>query len=227
MALKIMVVDDDAAVCKFLKNTVESVGIEVLMMTDSREAARRLQNEKYDGIILDASMPYLDGFELSKQVRTGSVNRTVPIVMITGHDDIETMRRSFKAGVTFFLGKPLTAEKLYGLLKVSRGAMLREKRRFARLPLRIPVDCMLGAKQIKATSLNVGEGGMLLEAPGALEPGQELQLRFTIPQSDSEVSTRAKVQRKDPAGRIAVSFLNLSPEDGELIRNYISGAIRE
>jgi CheY-like chemotaxis protein len=205
---------------------VEPLGIEVLMVTDSREAARRLQSEKYDGIILDAYMPHLDGFELSKQVRTMPLNRTVPIAMITGHDDIQTMRRSFQAGVTFFLGKPITTEKMYGLLKVSRGAMLREKRRFARLPLRTLVDCRVGEKHFKATSVNIGEGGKLLEKPEVLEAGQEVELRFTMPKADSALKAHAIVQRHEPPHRTAVRFLDISTEDSEAIQTYISGSFK-
>ena len=251
MSLKIMVVDDEPDVLKLIKSIVEPLGYEVLALADSREAARRLESEKFDGIVLDILMPHLDGFELARRARASSLNGGAPVLMITGLNDIDTMRKCFSLGVTFFLNKPFTYERLYSLFSAARGSMLRERRRYARLPFCTTVECKfgkLGEKHFRAVSLNLGESGMLLEPSGGLEVGQEVVLEFTLPQTrDAQAAAvkgpgkssfpeptapgsglrtiRAKVVRKALPDRIAVQFANLTLEDRELIQRYIMGRV--
>lgn len=227
MELKLLIVDDEPAVLKLIKTQVETLGYEVLTIADSRQAVQRVNREKFDGIFVDARMPYVDGVELIKHIRTSPSNREAPIVMLAGSDDVESMRAGFKAGITFFLTKPLNIDKLRQLLKATRGAMLGEKRRHARLPLRTVVNCRGEKNQFKSVSLNIGQGGMLLEASGDAEVGQELELRFTLPQMPELLNPRAIVVRKEPPDRIGVQFLDLRPEDRKAIEAFVAGLVRE
>jgi CheY-like chemotaxis protein len=225
--MKIMVVDDEPEVLKVLKSLLESLGYEVLAISDSREAAQRAERQKLDGIFVDAHMPHMDGAELVRHIRKSTSNSSVPIVMLTGYDDVETMRAGFRAGITFFLAKPPQMAALAGVLKPLHGAMLREKRSYIRLPLRTIVNCRTEKTQFTSASLNIGEGGMLLEQSGELEVGQELELRFSIPQRQEMLNPRAKVVRKEATTRIAVQFIDLAPGDRRAIQEYISGAVRD
>jgi len=83
MALKIMAVDDEPEVLKLLKALVEPMGCVVVTFEDSREAGRVVEKEKFDGIVLDAYMPHLDGFQLAERIRSSHLNNEVPIVMLT------------------------------------------------------------------------------------------------------------------------------------------------
>ncbi len=227
MAFKVLFVDDEPDVLKLLKSLVEPLGFEVLTLADSREAARRLQTEKFDAVFLDARMPHLDGFELAKTIRTSPANSGVPMVMLTVYNDAETMRKGFKAGISFFLGKPVSQDRMAGMLRAMRGAMLKEKRRHARLPLRTSVTCQLGPTRFKSESQNIGEGGMLLDMSGGANVGQELEIEFLLPQASSPVKAQVTVLRKQPPDKIAVRFLALTPSDREAIVGYINGKITD
>lgn len=251
MSLKILVVDDEPSVLKLIKSIVEPLGYEVLALADSREAARRLEGERFDGVVFDILMPHLDGFELARRARASPLNGGAPVLMITGLNDIDTMRKCFSLGVTFFLNKPFTYEQLYSLFSAARGSMLRERRRHARLPFCTTVECTFGKlreKHFRAVSLNLGESGMLLEPSGGLEVGQEVVLEFTLPQTRAAQEAAAKQSRKSPFAeppadgsgfrtirakvvrkaspdRIGVQFTDLPPEDRELIQRYIMGRV--
>jgi CheY-like chemotaxis protein len=227
MALKLLVVDDEVDVLKMIKNIIEPLGCEVLLLADSREAAKRVEKEKFDGVFLDARMPHLDGFELARCTRASSLNRGAPIVMLTAMNDLSTMRRAFEAGITFFLAKPFDNEKLYSLFKIMRGAMLREKRRHARLPFRTPLTCWVGERSFPSCSLNMGESGMLLEFSGGLAEGMIVDLEFTLPQAKKSLKLRAKVIRREPPDRMALGFLELTTEDQQAIQAFIAGGIKE
>lgn len=225
--MKLMIVDDDPEVLKVLKNLLESLGYEVLALADSREAAQRVDRQKLDGVFVDSRMPHLDGPALVRHIRNSSSNSSVPIVMLTGYDDVETMRAGFRAGITFFLAKPPQVSHLAGVLRPLRGAMLREKRSYARLPLRTIVNCRTEKGQFTSASVNIGEGGMLLEQSGGLSAGQEVELRFSIPEKAGMLNPRGRVVRKEPPDRIAIQFTDLSAEYRGIIQAYIAGTIKD
>ncbi len=227
MAFKLLVVDDDPAALKTIKNLVQSLGYEVLALTDSREAAQRIQRQKIDGVFVDAQMPLLDGKALVQQIRKSRTNNSVPIVMLTDYDDIQTMREGFRAGINYFLSKPPDLQQLSNLLRMMQGIMLREKRSYVRLPLRTVVGCRTGDQQFTSATFNISEGGILLEASGGLLIGQEVELRFSLPSLPGMLNPKGKVVRREASDRTAVQFLELSAEERKAIQAYIAGLVKE
>ena len=226
MSMKLMVVDDDPAALELVKALVEPLGYEVLALADSRQAAERVNEQKFDGIFVDVQMPDLNGFELTKLIRASRLNSRVPIVMITALEDIETMRQGYKAGVTFFLTKPFNPEKLRGLLLAMGNAMLRDRRRHIQLPLSTAVTCRWGNEQAELASVNISESGMLLESSSGLDSGQEINLDFTLPAGQKHLSLRAKIVHKEPPNIIGVQFHDLTSEDQDYIRQYMSSGLK-
>jgi CheY-like chemotaxis protein len=222
MSLKILVVDDDPDVMKMIKTVIQSLGYEVLGLTDSQQAAERISHQKFDGVFVDARMPGLDGLGLVRHIRMSGTNNSVPIVMLTGYDDVETMRAGFRAGITFFMGKPPEVRQVGNILKLMQDVMLREKRSYVRLPLRTVVTCRMNEHQFTSASINVSEGGMLLEASGGLELGREVELRFSVPQIPDVLNPRGTVVRREPPDRMAIQFTDLSFEDRKAIQAYIA-----
>lgn len=227
MPLKIMAVDDEVEILRVIQAVGGSVGCEVLALTDSMEAAERVDRQKFDGIFVDVKMPRLDGFELTRRIRSSRSNSTVPIVMLTGLNDAETMRNGFQAGITFFLAKPFTVEKLRSLLTVARGPMLREKRRYARLPLRTDVSGRAKGKAFKAGSANISEAGMLLAGPGGLDVGQDVDLQFSLPNAQDPLRLQARVVRLEAPDRMGVQFVILAPKEQEVLHRYITGNVKD
>lgn len=230
MKLRVMAVDDEPAVLHVLKLQLESLGCEVLDVRDSREALERLKQEKVDGLFVDVVMPHMDGFLLTQHARLSKLNRRVPIVMLTGMDDAETMRKGFAAGANFFLGKPFTRERIYNLLGATRAPMLRERQRYMRLSYRTGVECTWGSEQQKhfrSGSVNISEGGMLLAPSGGSEIGQELEVAFSLPSAPHTIRTRAQVVREVPPNAIGIQFLKLSERDERDLQEYISARLEE
>jgi CheY-like chemotaxis protein len=225
MAIKVLVVDDEPPILEFMKSKLEPLGCEVLTIVDSRQAAQLVGSQKLDGIFLDAGMPHLDGFQLTELIRNSKSNSQVPIVMLTGRDDAETMRRGFKSGISFFLGKPVTGERLEKLFLVMRGAMLTEKRRYVRLPFHTTVTCEANKKSVKLDSINISAGGMLLAPTESVAVGQEFDLEFNLPQVQAPLRVRAKALHYHPRDGVGIQFLNLSSEEYAAVQHYITGAM--
>jgi CheY-like chemotaxis protein len=223
--INIMAVDDEPAVLDLLKTQLESLGCEVQGFVDSREAAERLKVDKVDGLFVDVRMPHLDGFELAKRARESKLNGQVPIVMFTGLDDGETMRKGFDIGITFFLGKPFTRERVYNLYVATRGPMLREKLRFIRLPYETTVECTWGPQNeyhLKSASMDIGEGGISLKHSAGLAVGQELDLSFSLPDHPQTLKAHARVVRNVPPDGIGLMFLSLDAPEKEALQQYVA-----
>jgi DNA-binding response OmpR family regulator len=227
MSLKLLLVDDDPDVLRVLKEMLKSLSYEVLALDDAEAAAERIGREKFDGIFLDAIMPRLSGFELSRRIRASASNSSAPIIMLTGYDDVDTMRAGFKAGITFFLGKPPDLKRLGGLLRCLHDAMLREKRSYVRLPLRTVVTCEFGEHRFTSTSLNISEGGILLDCSGGLTVGNGVSLRLSVPGWPEMLNPRGMVVRKEPPDSVGVQFTELSSDERKAIRDYIAGRVKE
>jgi len=225
--MKILLVDDEPEVCRLLKAMVEPLGVEVRTSSDSQEAALILENEKFDGIMLDVAMPNLDGFELTRKIRSTPPNQNAPIIMITGFDDVDTIRRAFEAGATFFIGKPFSREKVYALFRTARGAMLAERRRGARLPYRTTVICLRGEERFNATSISIGESGMGLESSGTAQVDDVLALEFNMPDVKKPVKVTGKIRVKEATGRTSIEFIDTSDAARDAIRDYIHGKVTE
>jgi CheY-like chemotaxis protein len=228
--LRVMAVDDEPAILNLLKVQLGILGCEVIDIADSREALERIQREKVDGLFVDVRMPHVDGFLLTQQTRLSKLNRRVPIVMLTALDDAATMRKGFEAGANFFLGKPFTRDRVYNLLGATRGPMLREKQRYARLSYRTGVDCAGGPepqKRFRATSLNISEGGMLLAPSGGLAIGHEMEVIFNLPNVTNSIKTRAIIVREKPPNSIGIQFIKLNDRDERNLQGYISARIDE
>jgi CheY-like chemotaxis protein len=224
MPMKLLVVDDEAPVVEVLKAFLKPSGSDVVGLTDSLKAAEWVEREKFDGIILDVRMPDLDGFELTRRARASFLNSKTPVAMLTGLDDVETMRRGFRAGVTCFLGKPITRARVASVVSAMRGAIVMERRRSVRLPYRTKVECLAGScleKRFIAESLDIGEGGMLIQPSGGLALGDQFNLKFQIPTSRDLLRMQARVVRLGPPDSVATEFLDSTIRDKTAIRDYM------
>jgi CheY-like chemotaxis protein len=225
--MKILLVDDEPEVCRLVKTMVEPLGVEVRTSSDSEEAALILANEKFDGIMLDIAMPKMDGFELTRKIRSTPPNQQAPIIMITGFDDVDTIRRAFEAGATFFIGKPFSREKIYTIFRTARGAMLAERRRCAHVPYRTSVTCVREGERFNATSISIGEGGMALESSGTAQVDDVLTLEFNMPDLKKPIKVTGKVQIKEASGRTSIEFTDPRDAGRDVIREYIHDKIKE
>jgi CheY-like chemotaxis protein len=227
MRTRLLAVDDEPAVLKHLMWLLQFLGCEVHAFSDSREAAREVDQQKFDAAFLDARMPHMDGFELTRRIRSSPSNSRIPVVMLTDSQDRDTMRAAMSAGMTFLVGKPVDIRRLRGLLEAISAHMLAEKRCYMRLPLRTAVDCTVGTYHFKSSSVNMSEGGMLLEGSGGLEVGRELDLQFMLPGAPEGLNPRARVVRREPPDWMAVQFLPLRLQDGFSLRRFIQGGMQD
>ena len=221
MALQILIVEDDLPSLALLSEVFLSMHAQVKAFSESMLAAELIDKQKFDGIFLDLQMPGMDGFELAGRIRKSAANRTTPIIIVTGSQEEQIMKRAFSAGGTFFLAKPIDRAKLVKLFHTTQGAMQENRRRFARAPLHTQVACNAGSRALKGLSVNIGDGGILFDAGYTLVVGVEVDLAFSLPNEKTLIQTHGIVVRVDEKGRAGVRFISLHGEDQDRIRRLV------
>jgi CheY-like chemotaxis protein len=206
MKLRILAVDADPSALALFTSVVSPLGFEVLAVTEGQRAAERLAREKFDLVALAADMPGLDGFALARRVRASPSNQGVPILLFIAAGATEAMRRGFELGVTFYLEKPLDAEKLRGLFAAARGLLLQQRRRYIRLPIRVGVRCLDDETEFLTRSVDLSQGGILLEDSGTMNAGDRVLVEFSLPGIRDPLRLTGKVVRTLRGGGMAVQF---------------------
>ena len=111
--MKVLAVDDFPTMRRIVKTLLRQLGYaNISEAEDGQAALAKLQQEKFDLVLLDWNMPRMTGLELLKAIRSDDTLRHIPVVMITAEGRKEDVLEAVKAGVNNFIVKPFTAETL-------------------------------------------------------------------------------------------------------------------
>ena len=122
MAKRILVVDDDEMVLMALNELLKPEGYNVQTVTSGTEALQKLNQNDYDLLMLDVIMPEMDGFELCKKIRALDQYKDTPIVFLTAKSREEDRQRGLEVGANLFLSKPISPDKLLGIVSDALGS---------------------------------------------------------------------------------------------------------
>ena len=102
-----LLADDDPGIQLTLCALLEHKGFEVTIVDDGLKALQALQASDYDIALLDIRMPRMDGFDACRSIRELENGKNLPILMLTGQDDTESIEKAFEVGATDFVAKPI------------------------------------------------------------------------------------------------------------------------
>jgi FixJ family two-component response regulator len=124
----VYLIDDDAAVRTSLSRVLAEAGWRVETFASAEAFLTRSDSTALGCVVLDVSMPGLDGLEL--QQRLGQTGQDLPIVFLSGHGDIPMTVQAIKAGATDFLTKPVSSTQLIAAIRaaIARDAATRRAR---------------------------------------------------------------------------------------------------
>lgn len=109
MPLKILTIDDDPAMTELISLLLRSYGLEVLVANDGERGLEMARTQNPDLIMLDLTMPGVDGWQICKELRTES---KVPIIILSALDDPAVISTALDAGADDYMVKPVPSSVL-------------------------------------------------------------------------------------------------------------------
>lgn len=104
--IRILLADDDPTVRVLMRATLEKVGYQICVVGDGLTALAQFDKEAFDLVMLDVEMPGMNGIDVCAALRA-KVGPQLPIVMVTGLDDVDSIENAYRAGATGFIVKPI------------------------------------------------------------------------------------------------------------------------
>ena len=119
---RVLVVDDEQLNRMLLRRAVELVGHTVREANDGRQALARLAEEPVDVVLLDLVMPEMDGYTTLEAIKADPTLRHIPVIVVSGVEDIASVVRCIEIGATDYLPKPFQPAILKARLEASLAA---------------------------------------------------------------------------------------------------------
>ncbi len=115
--MKILLVEDNEMNRDMLSRRLIRSGYEIVMAVDGQQAVTMAASEKPDLILMDMSLPLIDGWEATRQVKADPATGSIPIIALTAHAMSEDEQKARDAGCDDFDTKPVDIQRLVGKIK--------------------------------------------------------------------------------------------------------------
>jgi two-component system alkaline phosphatase synthesis response regulator PhoP/two-component system response regulator VicR len=117
MPKKILAVDDERHIVRLVEVNLARAGYQVVTAYDGREALQKVEAEKPDLVVLDVMMPYMDGFEVLRNLKANAATADIPVIMLTAKAQDADVFRGWQSGVDCYLTKPFNPMELLTFVK--------------------------------------------------------------------------------------------------------------
>jgi two-component system alkaline phosphatase synthesis response regulator PhoP/two-component system response regulator VicR len=116
MKRKVLIVDDEEVIRKFLRIHLDKLGYEVMEAADGEQAIEQLGKDDFDLLICDILMPKKDGWEVIKEAKSNPKTKNLPVIVLTAKNEDSDMFKGYDLGANYYMTKPFTkSQLLYGL----------------------------------------------------------------------------------------------------------------
>jgi CheY-like chemotaxis protein len=219
MALECIAITRDQQSVHILRHALEQLSTTLEVCRGLNSGQDVLQSQKYDGVIVDCD-DLRGGLSLLQELRRTASNKTsVSFAMLNG----SSTKTAFEMGANFVLQKPLVPITTLRCFSAAFGQMTREKRRYYRVAVEMPVRVVFEeGREIHASATNISEGGMAIAIADPL-PKKEISLvQFTLPTTSNTLQAKAVLAWADGSGHAGLRFLNLPQLSQEHLERWLS-----
>ncbi len=108
----ILVVDDEDTVREFVRASLQSQDLDVMVARDGESAFKLMDETLPDLILLDIMLPNMDGFSMCRKIRSNPAMAYIPVIFITAYAERDSLKKAADAGAQGFIEKPILAEEL-------------------------------------------------------------------------------------------------------------------
>ena len=117
MPTKILVCDDERHIVRLIQVNLEKQGYQVVTAFDGKEGLEKIKSEKPNLVVLDVMMPYMDGFEVLKNLRREPSTEHLPVIMLTAKAQDKDVFEGYSYGADMYLTKPFNPMELVSFVK--------------------------------------------------------------------------------------------------------------
>jgi CheY-like chemotaxis protein len=117
LKVKILLVEDNEMNRDMLSRRLMRGGYEIVMAVDGQQAVDMASSEKPDLILMDMSLPVIDGWEATRRVKSNPDTQKIPVIALTAHAMVEDKEKAMAAGCNDFDTKPVDIDRLKGKIE--------------------------------------------------------------------------------------------------------------
>jgi two-component system, chemotaxis family, chemotaxis protein CheY len=215
-----LLVDSEPPICELLQEILKSEGIEAVTLASASEAANCARAQKFDVVFVDSSSPVTDGIELTRKIRGSGFNRRTPIVMITTPKYTGFLTEGFEAGASFLVYKPIDRTRLLRLVRVMRGAIENEIRRFRRVAVQVKALVRSGEDEVEAATIDLSLNGTLVRAQRIFPRGSPVKINLFLGPTEAVVG-HGSVMRTVSDNQMGIQFDGLSFNESARLQDFL------
>lgn len=116
-AQTVLVVDDDEIMRSALKRILDSEGYNVILAEDGLQLSKVLETTKLDMVLLDVNLPWVDGFELCRLIKSHPTLNDVPLILVSGRKSADDVERGIESGADDYVTKPFEIDYMLNVIK--------------------------------------------------------------------------------------------------------------
>jgi DNA-binding response OmpR family regulator len=220
MTLQSLLISSDDSAAEVLGRVLSSFGIAMDRSSDPETTLARIQQQRFEALIVDFDDATLASEVLEQGRRLGSSSVSVALVADPGR-----VRQILSNGAHFVLYKPISEEAARAGLRAAAALLNRERRRAFRVPVQAPVEIRLpDERKCDGILLDLSETGMDLLTPEAQNPGTLLGFHFQLPDGGLEIDAHGQVAWANPNGQTGVHFLDIAEDLKTELRKWLNAA---
>ena len=220
MNLQALLVSSDDSAADVLGRVLSGFGVATDRSSDPETALARIQQQKFDALIVDFDDPSVAEQVLREAKNLGTGPLSVALVADTGK-----VRQILSGGAHFVLYKPISEEAARAGLRAASALLTRERRRAFRVPVQAPVEITLpDTRKVDGILLDLSETGMDVLTAEAQMAGSLMAFHFQLPDGAVEVDAHGQVVWANANGQTGVHFIDVAELVKEKLRQWLKAA---
>lgn len=220
MTLESLLLSQDVDLIRILRPTLEKLSIDVEVCPEAKQASEILISEKFDAVIVDCD-DLQGGLAVLKGLRSTPSNKnSVTFAVLNGTKT--TTQEVFGMGANFVMQKPISMLNAVRCFNAALSFMVRERRRYFRARVEIPVKAMFDGNEFQATGTNISSGGIALIAQQPIPKASKPRLLFTLPETTQLLDVESEVAWADVKGNAGLRFQNVPPDSLEQLEHWLN-----
>lgn len=223
MTLLALILSGDDSACEVLGRVLPASGIAVERLSDVPTALDRLQQQRFDALVVDMDDPAAAAEILAEARRLNSGTAPITIALLAERSSV---REILTSGAHFVVYKPLSEESAKAGLRAAVALLKRERRCAQRVQVQAPVELSLpDGRSIEGILLDLSETGMdvLTAEPQAL--GALLKFHFNLPGSGASIDAHGQVAWALQNGQTGVHFIGLEESTQNDLKTFVQAAV--